>query len=257
MTWISLIGITLAVFALIATLAVRSGFRDGIRRHDPRLERACHRLLMPVRRDELGQVDAHHPRLRRDGERDRAGAGRHPRRAAGQGAGHGHGQRPQCRCRGLRHLRTRTSRRSRASPIRKRREGDIARFGDGIAIGSGVARELGVGVGDRIRLISPDGVKTAFGTSPRVKAYEVGLHLHRRALRHRPHADLHAVRARRSSISTARAWPTSSRSCVEDPEEVDGYAGAAAAAGGRACADLDLAGRARAASCGRSRSRTT
>ena len=28
MTWISLIGITLAVFALIATLAVRSGFRE-------------------------------------------------------------------------------------------------------------------------------------------------------------------------------------------------------------------------------------
>ena len=27
MTWISLIGITLAVFALIATLAIRSGFR--------------------------------------------------------------------------------------------------------------------------------------------------------------------------------------------------------------------------------------
>jgi lipoprotein-releasing system permease protein len=28
-------------------------------------------------------------------------------------------------------------------------------------------------VGDRIRLIAPDGVKTAFGTSPRVNAYEV------------------------------------------------------------------------------------
>ena len=28
MTWISLVGITLAVFALIATLAVRSGFRS-------------------------------------------------------------------------------------------------------------------------------------------------------------------------------------------------------------------------------------
>ena len=27
MTWISLVGVTLAVFALIATLAVRSGFR--------------------------------------------------------------------------------------------------------------------------------------------------------------------------------------------------------------------------------------
>ena len=30
MTWISLIGITLAVFALIATLAVRSGFRSEL-----------------------------------------------------------------------------------------------------------------------------------------------------------------------------------------------------------------------------------
>jgi lipoprotein-releasing system permease protein len=51
--------------------------------------------------------------------------------------------------------------------------GDIANFGSGIAIGSGVARELGVTVGDRIRLISPDGARTAFGTSPRVSAYEV------------------------------------------------------------------------------------
>ncbi|MCA3530982.1 MAG: FtsX-like permease family protein, partial [Rhodobacter sp.] len=51
--------------------------------------------------------------------------------------------------------------------------GDIARFDQGIAIGAGVARELGVTVGDRIRLIAPDGVKTAFGTSPRVNAYEV------------------------------------------------------------------------------------
>ena len=51
--------------------------------------------------------------------------------------------------------------------------GDIGRFGDGVAIGSGVARTLGVGLGDEVRLISPDGVRTAFGISPRVKAYEV------------------------------------------------------------------------------------
>ena len=51
--------------------------------------------------------------------------------------------------------------------------GDIDRFDEGIAIGIGVARTLGVDVGDRIRLISPNGVKTAFGTSPRVNAYEV------------------------------------------------------------------------------------
>ena len=43
----------------------------------------------------------------------------------------------------------------------------------GSAIGSGVARELGVGVGDEVKLISPDGVKTAFGVSPRVKSYEI------------------------------------------------------------------------------------
>jgi lipoprotein-releasing system permease protein len=36
-----------------------------------------------------------------------------------------------------------------------------------------VARELGVTVGDRVRLIAPGGVKTAMGTSPRVNAYEV------------------------------------------------------------------------------------
>ncbi|WBU55910.1 lipoprotein-releasing ABC transporter permease subunit [Paracoccus sediminicola] len=51
--------------------------------------------------------------------------------------------------------------------------GDIADFENGIAIGSGIARELGVTIGDRIRLIAPEGAQTAFGTTPRVNAYEV------------------------------------------------------------------------------------
>jgi lipoprotein-releasing system permease protein len=51
--------------------------------------------------------------------------------------------------------------------------GEIERFGDGVAMGSGVARALGIGVGDTVRLISPNGVKTPFGTSPRVSEYEV------------------------------------------------------------------------------------
>jgi len=51
--------------------------------------------------------------------------------------------------------------------------GDVTRFSEGVAIGSGVARELGVTVGDKIKLISPDGAKTAFGTSPRVSSFEV------------------------------------------------------------------------------------
>jgi lipoprotein-releasing system permease protein len=51
--------------------------------------------------------------------------------------------------------------------------GSIDDFEKGVAIGTGVARELGLSVGDKITLISPDGVKTAFGTSPRVNSYDV------------------------------------------------------------------------------------
>lgn len=51
--------------------------------------------------------------------------------------------------------------------------GRLENFPNGIAIGTGVARDLGVTVGDQIRLISPDGVKTAFGITPRINSYEV------------------------------------------------------------------------------------
>jgi lipoprotein-releasing system permease protein len=55
----------------------------------------------------------------------------------------------------------------------KTSQGAIGTFQTGIAIGSGVARELRVTVGDTIKLISPNGARTAFGTSPRINAYEV------------------------------------------------------------------------------------
>ena len=51
--------------------------------------------------------------------------------------------------------------------------GDLSRFDEGIAIGSEVARIIGVSVGDRVKLTSPDGLQTAMGSSPRVNAYEV------------------------------------------------------------------------------------
>ncbi|MXZ49938.1 MAG: FtsX-like permease family protein [Rhodobacteraceae bacterium] len=51
--------------------------------------------------------------------------------------------------------------------------GDLENLNSGIAIGNGVARNLGVRIGDSIRLISPDGVKTAFGVSPRMNSYQV------------------------------------------------------------------------------------
>jgi lipoprotein-releasing system permease protein len=171
MTWISLIGITLAVFALILTLAVRAGFRAefvdtilGANAHvtvysagevgpDGQLIRgftAPDAMAKAIR--QVPGVTRAAPLIRgklmvSDGE-DTTGAEVYgllpedfasiPRIGAGSDA-----------------------------------IGDLARFPDGIALGSGVARELGVTVGDRVRLIAPGGVKTAMGTSPRVNAYEV------------------------------------------------------------------------------------
>jgi lipoprotein-releasing system permease protein len=43
----------------------------------------------------------------------------------------------------------------------------------GIAIGTRLARQLGVSVGDLVRVISPNGNVTALGVTPRVKAYPV------------------------------------------------------------------------------------
>jgi lipoprotein-releasing system permease protein len=52
--------------------------------------------------------------------------------------------------------------------------GSLADFSDdGIAIGSGLARQFGVWLNDKITLVSPNGAATAFGTIPRVKAYRV------------------------------------------------------------------------------------
>jgi len=51
--------------------------------------------------------------------------------------------------------------------------GELARLDQGVAVGVGVARELGIGVGDILTLISPEGMDTPFGASPRINDYEV------------------------------------------------------------------------------------
>ncbi len=51
--------------------------------------------------------------------------------------------------------------------------GDLSRLDEGVAIGVGVSRELGIGVGDVITLISPGGIDTPFGATPRINDYEV------------------------------------------------------------------------------------
>ena len=44
---------------------------------------------------------------------------------------------------------------------------------DAIAVGVGLARKFGLGIGSDLTLISPQGAATAFGTMPRVRAYKI------------------------------------------------------------------------------------
>ncbi|WP_299679506.1 lipoprotein-releasing ABC transporter permease subunit [uncultured Roseobacter sp.] len=171
MTWISLIGITLAVFALIATLAVRSGFRAEF--VDTILGANAHVTIYSLGQvTEAGQID----RSISDYDALAARLAEVPgvTRAAplirGQVMAASQGRNAGVEVYGIALEDLQTLPRI-ADPETAR--GDIANFTDGIALGAGVARELGVGVGDTIRLISPDGVKTAFGTSPRVNGYEI------------------------------------------------------------------------------------
>ena len=55
-------------------------------------------------------------------------------------------------------------------------EGDLTGFaaGDAVAIGSRMARNLGLALGDRLTVVTPEGDVTPFGVSPRVKSYPVG-----------------------------------------------------------------------------------
>jgi len=171
MTVISLVGVTLAVFALVATLAVRSGFRHefvktilGANAHVS-IQTASWRMpsgqLSRMVRDYTAKV----ARIRQLPGVVRAAPvirGQLMASANGRNAGvEVYGER-------LDDMQT--------LPLFVHPEsslGDVGDFNEGVSIGSGVARELGVGVGDRIKLISPDGVKTAFGTVPRVKSYRV------------------------------------------------------------------------------------
>ena len=56
------------------------------------------------------------------------------------------------------------------------KEGDLAGFaaGEEVMIGSRMAESLGLFIGDRLTLVSPEGDVTPFGVSPRVKSYPVG-----------------------------------------------------------------------------------
>ena len=171
MTWISLIGITLAVFALIATLAVRSGFRAEF--VDTILGANAHVTVYQFGDvAPNGQID----RTITDYEALAAqvaavpGVTRVAPLVRQQVMANNRQSNAGVEVYGIAPENLKTIPRIASSD---QAQGDIDRFEEGIALGIGVARALGVNVGDRIKLISPNGVKTAFGTSPRVNAYEV------------------------------------------------------------------------------------
>ena len=171
MTWISLIGITLAVFALIATLAVRSGFRSEL--VDTILGANAHITVyqLPIT-NEAGQLDRkiYDYQDMADRLRALASVSRAAPLVKGQVMASFGGKNTGVQVFGLSPKDLNTLPRI-AAP--ENFQGSIEDFDRGIAIGSGVARLLNARLGDSVKLISPDGVKTAFGTSPRVKSYPI------------------------------------------------------------------------------------
>ncbi len=171
MTWISLLGIMLAVFALIAVMAVRAGFRAEF--VDALLGANAHATVYSAGTvDENGQLSRGFTDYDAMAARIAAvpGVTRAVPVVRGQVMANANGSNSGLEVFGMEE--------AQVAAIPSLTEGDddlgdLAQLPNGIALGAGVARELGVGLGDKVRLISPDGVKTAFGTSPRINAYEV------------------------------------------------------------------------------------
>ena len=55
----------------------------------------------------------------------------------------------------------------------EKKVGMIDNFHMGLSIGNGVANNLEIGIDQSLRLISPDGLKTIFGTTPRIGDFPV------------------------------------------------------------------------------------
>ncbi|MEJ6394109.1 ABC transporter permease [Gymnodinialimonas sp. 2305UL16-5] len=191
MTWISFLGISLAVMALIATLAVRSGFRyefvGTILGADPHIVVHGHDRL-DYSAEELALIESN-PAVAEALEGRRATTRTIPEPDAIAAAirevpGVAHAAAVvraevmvsssradtfgQVIGMSLEDLRT--------VPLVEDPEiawGDLERLDEGVAIGSGMARRLGVIEGDEIRITSPNGAQTAGGRAARVGTYEV------------------------------------------------------------------------------------
>ncbi len=171
MTWISLIGIALGVMALVATLAVRAGFRAEF--VGTILGANAHVTVYNYRYTDANGVSTtimpDHQALT-EKLANLPGVARANPRVSGYAMLSFDGRSNVAEVHGV------TVDVLKALPTFQGAPealGNIDDFDQGIAVGIGIARNLGLMPGDMVKVLSPDGAKTAFGTSPRVKAYKV------------------------------------------------------------------------------------
>ncbi|MFM2355489.1 MAG: hypothetical protein RLZZ528_1225 [Pseudomonadota bacterium] len=229
MTWISLIGIALGVMALVVTLAVRAGFRDEF--VDTILGSNAH---VSVYRGSYVNDQGVLTRGMADyaAVTEAIAAGPGVTRAAplvrGQAMVTRNDRSNVAEVYGISLADLKTIPRVAGSA---EAVGNIDDFEQGIAVGSGIARDLGLMVGDKVKLIQPNGAKTAFGTSPRVNAYTVtyiftaGRYDIDRTRIYMPFAEAQAFFNREGMADEIEVF-------VDDPENVDGFADALLTAGG-------------------------
>ncbi len=162
MTWISLIGVTLAVFALIATLAVRSGFRaefvDTIVGANAHITVVKPREVIEDYEGMSAQI------LTVDGVESVAPLVR------GQSMASAFGNSTLADIYGIR---LDDLRESEAIVDSERTVGNIDDLPNGIALGSALAQNLGVGLGDKVEITIRGGSLTPMGRSTRTNAYDV------------------------------------------------------------------------------------
>lgn len=102
------------------------------------------------------------------------------------------------------------------------RHGTIEGFdsSEGVAIGSRMAQNLGLALGDKVTLVSPDGDVTPFGTTPRVKAYpvvaifEIGMSEYDASIIFMPLAEAQLYFNSEDNVQTIEVF-------VEDPDNID------------------------------------
>ncbi|MCO5730629.1 lipoprotein-releasing ABC transporter permease subunit [Rhizobium sp. SSA_523] len=114
------------------------------------------------------------------------------------------------------------------------RSGDLTGFatGDGVLVGSRLAASLGLGAGDQITLVSPEGDVTPMGTTPRVKSYrlsgifEVGMSEYDASMIYMPLAEAQAYFNADGIVQSIELFLT-------DPDHVDEMRPQIEAAAGR------------------------